>query len=176
MERALTGFDVPQLFTFSSMYDLPFAKGNRILGGWRLQGIFNYRSGLPFTPTISRDVANIGVGGQRPMVIGSCGLANPTLNDWFNQAAFAVPAAYTYGNAGANICRADHAADLDLSVSKAFAVTENTRLQLRVEAFNLPNTPYFSAPSGVVDTSSGAKITGTSNNPRQIQLVLKYIF
>ncbi|HEV2416930.1 MAG TPA: TonB-dependent receptor [Terriglobia bacterium] len=176
MERALTGFDVPQLFTFSSMYDLPFAKGNRILGGWRLQGIFNYRSGLPFTPTISRDVANIGVGGQRPTVIGSCSLANPTLNDWFNQASFAVPAAYTYGNAGANICRADHAADLDLSVSKAFAVTENTRLQLRVEAFNLPNTPYFSAPSGSVDTSSGAKITSTSNNPRQIQLVLKYIF
>lgn len=176
MERALTGFDAPQLFTFSGMYALPFARQNRLIGGWQLQGIFNYRSGLPFTPTISRDVANIGVGGQRPNVIGACALANPTLNDWFNQADFAVPAPYSYGNAGANICRADHAAELDLSVSKVFAVTESTHLQFRAEAFNFPNAPYFNAPSGLVDSASGAKITRTSNNPRQIQLVLRFIF
>jgi hypothetical protein len=87
-----------------------------------------------------------------------------------------VPASYTYGNGGANICRADHASETDLSVSKEFAVTEKTRLQFRAEGFNVPNTPYFTAPSGVVDTSTGAKVTSTSNNPRQIQLVLRYIF
>ncbi|MGH9401619.1 MAG: hypothetical protein ACRD2P_05890, partial [Terriglobia bacterium] len=176
MERALTGFDVPQLFTFSASYALPFAKGNRFLGGWQLQGIFNYRSGLPFTPTISRDVANIGVGGQRPNVIGSCALANPTLNDWFNKASFVVPAQYTFGDAGANICRADHSLETDLSVSKVFAVTENTRLQFRMEGFNVPNTPYFNGPSTLIDTGSGGKVTSTSNNPRQLQFVLRFIF
>lgn len=176
MERALTDFDVPQLFTLSSSYAPTFAKGNRFLGGWRLQGIFNYRSGLPFTPTISKDVANIGVGGQRPNVIGSCALANPTLDDWFDKAAFVVPAPYTYGNAGANICRADHAMEIDLSLAKDFVVTEGTRLQFRAEVFNVPNSAYFNHPSTLIDTGSGGKVTSTSNNPRQIQFALRYLF
>jgi hypothetical protein len=60
---------------------------------------------LPFTPTISRDVANTGVGGQRPNRIGSGVLANPTLDGWFDKSAFAEPAQYTYGNSGRNILR-----------------------------------------------------------------------
>jgi hypothetical protein len=176
MERALTSFDVPQLFTFSASYALPFAKRNRFLGGWRLQGIFTYRSGLPFTPTISRDVANIGVTGQRPNAIGSCALANPTVDDWFNTAAFVVPGQYTYGNAGANICRADHSFETDLAVSKEFAVTENTRLQFRADGFNVFNTPYFNSPQSVIGTASAGKVTSTSNSPRQIQLALRFIF
>lgn len=176
MERALSSFDVPQLFTLSGSYDLPFLRRNRFFGGWQLEGIFSYRSGLPFTPIISRDVANIGVGGQRPNAIGSCALSKPTLNEWFNKAAFVVPDQYSYGNAGANICRADGAIETDISLLKNFAFTESTRLQFRAAVFNLPNTPYFNAPSTVVDTSSGGKVTSTSNSPRQIQFALKFIF
>jgi len=58
-------------FAFSSGYALPFARNNRLLGGWQVQTIINFRSGLPFTPTISRDVANDGVANQRPNRIGS---------------------------------------------------------------------------------------------------------
>lgn len=177
-ERALSDFDVPQLFTLSGSYVLPFAAHNRFLGGWRLQLIFNYRSGLPFTPNVSRDVANTGVGGQHPDVVAgsSCAVANPTLDHWFNTAAFSVPAPYTYGNAGANICRADYAVSTDFSLSKQFTITEGTRLQLNAAAFNVLNTPYFDAPHTDIDTGSGGKVTSTSNNPRQIQLGLKFIF
>jgi hypothetical protein len=177
-ERALSDFDIPHLLTVSGSYALPFARHNIFLGGWRLQLIFNYRSGLPFTPNISRDVANIGVGGQHPNVIAgaSCALPHPSLSDWFNTAAFAVPDRYTYGNAGANICRADYAISTDISVSKEFTITENTRLQFHAAAFNLPNTPYFDAPHNDIDTGSAGKVTSTSNNPRQIQLGLKFIF
>lgn len=176
MERALSTFDVPQLFNLSGTYALPFAKHSRFLGGWQLSGLFNYRSGLPFTPTVSRDVANIGVSNQRPNVIGPCELPNRSLNDWFNAKAFTVPAQYTYGNARANICRADDALETDISGFKTFAVTESTNLQFRADIFNLPNSAYFNAPSGVVDTKSGTKVTSTSNSPRQIQLSLTFSF
>ena len=52
---------------------------------------------------ISRDVANTGVGGQRPNRIASSKLDHPTLERWFDAGAFATPAMLTYGNAGLRI-------------------------------------------------------------------------
>ena len=65
-------FDIPHLLPMSFGAELPFGRGKRFLGGagtlanalvggWQAQSIVNYRSGLPFTPTVSRDVANTGV-------------------------------------------------------------------------------------------------------------------
>ena len=76
-ERGLSAYDIPQNLTASAGYELPMGKGKRLLssanavtnaflGGWQLQGIVVLRSGRPFTPTISRDVANTGIGGPAP--------------------------------------------------------------------------------------------------------------
>ena len=185
-ERALTGFDVPQNVAISFGYDLPFGKGrqflhsnavaDKVIGGWQMQGIWNYRSGTPYTPTVSRDVANNGVGGQRPNRIGSGVLAKPTLDLAFDKAAFTVPANYTYGNSGGNILRRDYAANMDFSIFKVFSITEKSKLQFRAEVFNLPNTPYFSAPNTNIDVAAGGKITSTQNTPRQMQVALKLSF
>ena len=64
-------FDAPHLLAMSFGAELPFGRdkkflsdagtfANALLGGWQAQSIVNYRSGLPFTPTVSRDVANTG--------------------------------------------------------------------------------------------------------------------
>ena len=186
-ERALSSFDTPHNFAASFGYELPFGKGkpilraanratNAILGGWQLQGIFDFRSGQPYTPTISRDAANTGVGGQRPNRIGSGSLANPTLDLYFDKAAFVVPANFTYGNSGGSILRRDYLGGVDFSIFKQFAVTEKSRLQFRGEVFNLPNAVYYGAPGSNIDVATGGKITSTSNVPRQIQFALKYNF
>jgi hypothetical protein len=186
-EKALSSFDVPHLLAFSSGYELPFGKGKRflngagkftngVLGGWQIQGILNIRSGLTYTPTISRDVANTGIGSQRPNRIGSGNLDNPTLNLYFDKSAFVVPDNFTYGNSGADILRSDYANQVDISLFKQFAITERARLQFRAEAFNLPNAAYFSAPNSNVDVASGGQVTSTSNSPRQIQFALKLNF
>jgi hypothetical protein len=141
-----------------------------------LQGIINFRSGVPFTPTISRDVANTGVGNQRPNQVGSGKLDNPTLNAWFDKSAFTVPAQYTFGNSGRGILRSDSQGSVNLSLFKEFAVTEGSRLQFRAEAFNVPNSVYFNPPNTQIDTASGGKVTSTSNDARQLQFALKYIF
>ena len=186
-ERAISSFDIPQNLTASVGYELPMGKGkpflssanrfaNGVLGGWQLQGIMVLRTGRPFTPTISRDVANTGIGGQRPNRIGSGTLSNPTIGQWFDKTAFTVPAAYTWGNSGADILREDHFKNLDLSLFKQFLVNERTRLQFRAEAFNLTNSPSFAAPGTNIDSASGGVVTSTISTPRNIQFGLKLIF
>ena len=186
-ERAISSFDIPQNLTASVGYELPMGKGkpflssgnkfaNGVLGGWQLQGIMVLRTGRPFTPTISRDVANTGIGGQRPNRIGSGQLSNPPIAQRFDKTAFTVPAAYTWGNSGADILREDRFKDLDLSLFKQFLVNERTRLQFRAEAFNLTNSPSFAAPGTNIDSASGGVVTSTISTPRNIQFGLKLIF
>jgi hypothetical protein len=64
-----------------------------------------------------------------------------------------------------------------MSVFKRFGITEGSKLEFRFEAFNLPNSAYFAVPSTTtVDTSNGGQVTSTSNQPRQLQFALKYLF
>lgn len=187
-ERGPSEFHVPHTFAFSHGYELPFGRGkqlvsnangftNAVLGGWQIQGILIFRSGVPFTPTVSRDVANTGVGGQRPNRIGSGELESPTLERWFDVSAFAVAPNFTYGNSGLRILYPDIVRTIDFSMFKNFQVTEGSRLQFRWEIFNLPNTPSFAAPASVVDVPATAgRVTATSTDPRQMQVALKYTF
>jgi hypothetical protein len=147
-----------------------------VFGGWQIQGVFVARNGLPFTPTVSKDNANIGVGGQRPNRIGSGRLSNPTINRWFDVNAFQDPGSFNYGNSGRNILRPDYHRGFDFSVFKHFVIRENSRLEFRGEAFNLTNTPVFSGPNTNINESSGGRVTSTANSPRQIQFALKYNF
>jgi hypothetical protein len=180
-------FDIPHLFTASFGAELPFGHGKRFLsdvgtiangflGGWQAQSIINYRSGLPFTPGVSRDVANTGSGGQRPNRVGSGELEEPTIARWFDTTAFVVPADFTYGNTGRGILRGDHQWNVDFSLFKRFAVAEGKTLEFRAEAFNLLNSVYFDLPAVNIDTATAGRVTATSNPARTMQFGLKFLF
>jgi hypothetical protein len=186
--RGLSTFDVPQNFTVSGGYALPFGRGKRFLGsagrftdefvgGWQFQTITNFHSGVPYTPTVSRDVANIGVASQHPNLVGPGCRKSGSLKNYFILTDFAVPANYTFGNSGTDTCRGGSFEEVDMSLFKDFAITEGTRLQFRAEAFNIPNSAYFNIPSTTtVDTSNGGQVTSTANQNRQLQFALKYVF
>ena len=55
-------------------------------------------------------------------------------------------------------------------------VGERGELQFRAEAFNLTNTPSFSAPGTNIDVASGGIVLSTISTPRQIQFALKFNF
>jgi hypothetical protein len=180
-------FDIPHLFTASFGAELPFGHGKRFLsdvgtlangflGGWQAQSIINYRSGLPFTPGVSRDVANTGSGGQRPNRVGSGELDEPTIAKWFDTTAFVVPADFTYGNTGRGILRGDHQWNIDFSLFKRFAVADGKTLEFRAEAFNLLNSVYFDLPAVNIDTATAGRVTATSNPARTMQFGLKFLF
>ena len=76
-------------------------------------------------------------------------LRNPDMKDgrtaerWFDTAAFAMPAPYTFGNAGRNIVYEDGETNVDLSVTKQFRANERTKVELRAEIFNVFNFLNF---------------------------------
>lgn len=199
-ERARSNFDIPQNVAFNLGYVLPVGKGQRFLGnanafaqaalgGWRVQGIVIARSGQPFTPTISRDISNTGIGGQRPNVAASPTIVGTPTCWYYNSAnaacrgqaptaasAFVLPANFTYGNAGAFSLRSQTYRNLDMSVFKEFPIKEFGLLQFRAEFFNLTNTPTFGIPNTTTDTAAGGLVTNAVSTPRQAQFALKFSF
>jgi hypothetical protein len=111
-------------------------------------------------------------------VVGNWQLANPTVGEWFNTAAFVANAPYTYGDAGRNIIRGPGLVNLDLALHKSFRITERVSAQLRIESFNSMNTPALGAPNTVLGNPLFGQITATATGTtaRDNQLGLKIVF
>ena len=90
-----------------------------------------------------------------PNVIGNPNLVNRGINQWFNGAAFAVPAAGTFGNERRNQLTGPGLATVGMSLGKSFAITERVRMEVRGDADNVFNHPSFALPN--------ANLPGTSN-------------
>ncbi|WP_419803686.1 carboxypeptidase regulatory-like domain-containing protein [Terriglobus sp.] len=182
--------NLPHVLTISSVYTLPFGHGhyflnnsnglvNAVLGGWELAGIYTARSGLPFSPVLSSDVANNGTSGQFPnRVLGASKgyLQHPTPAKWFDTAAFAAPSLYTFGNSSRNILTGDGLVQLDTTLKKIFPIHESLNAEFRMEAFNVANHATFSNPNASIGSSSAGLVNSTLNANRTLQLALKINF
>jgi hypothetical protein len=170
--------------------ELPFGRGkmfgsswngvvNTILGGWQANGILTLASGQPLVfSTAANNTYTFG-GGQHPDLVGNPVLSSgKSIYEWFNTAEFAQPANFTSGNLSRTFTavRADWPRNLDFSLFKNFRMTERFNLQFRAEAFNLTNTPVFSAPGASINGANFGVITGQSNPARSVQLALKLLF
>jgi hypothetical protein len=124
------------------------------------------------------DNANIGTGpAQRPDLIGDPNRNAPhTPEQWFNTAAFQMPAPFTFGTAGRNVVFGAGESNVDFSLTKETAVKESTKLQFRCEVFNVLNhTNFADAPGRTAFTPTFGRYT-SAENPRQIQFALKLLF
>ena len=207
-EYASSDFDVRHNLAAAFTYELPGKSthfGNpaaRFLGGWSLEGIFTTQTGVPYTPLIGEDVAGNGdqyaANNQRPNLVAGQPLyiaspAPPFLVA--NPAAFAIPAAGTYGSAGRNILRASGLNQFDVALHKTVKASERFSVQFRAELFNVYNHPNFATPAAsgnnlltagssfglsqeMANASSGGLLLPLFNSggPRSIQLALKLLF
>jgi hypothetical protein len=186
-QRGLSDFDRRHQFTGSFNYELPFGRGRAFFGGadgfvqtfisgWQLNGIVSLLSGRPFTP----QYAAADVGAQRPDVIGDP-YANIPEGLEFNPAAFRRPTATggevdLFGNAGRNILTGPKFRSVDLSLLKNFRLAERTRLQFRVESFNIFNTPNYQVPIFQLDNANAGRVNITSTEGREFQFAVKLLF
>lgn len=188
-EYGLSAFDTRHRFVTSGLWDVPIGKGkhvnvtnkfaNTIVGDWQMGSIVTLQSGFPITPNIGgTDRSGTGGGFDRPNATGiSPYLDNPVPTKWFNLAAFSVPAAGTYGNAGRNSVVGPGVVTFDFSLHKDFKTTEKQRLEFRWEMFNAANHPVWATPNtNANNAGTFGTITGTRVNMRQMQLALKYVF
>ena len=69
---------------------------------------------------------------------------------YFNPLAFTPVTAVALGTAGYDTLRGPGDTNMDLSIFRAFRLTERFALQIRAEALNVSNTPHFSNPGSNV--------------------------
>jgi hypothetical protein len=176
-QRGLSSFDVKHRLSGSFYYPLPFERlwrGPRLLvEGWQLNGIVTLQSGQPFTPFISLFDPYRNESFNRPNVVGDPH-ANVPDGLAFNPAAFAAPAAGTFGNAGRNIVRGDGFQSFDLSIFKRLAITERVSLEMRGEFVNSFNHVNFQGPD--VNLTSNPGVFRAAAQPRIVQLGAKLSF
>jgi hypothetical protein len=94
---------------------------------------------------------------------------------WFNTAAFAAPAANTFGNSPRAVVRGPGVNVTDLGVFKNFRVSRDIGVQFRLEMFNAFNHPNLSGVGTVLGASTFGTVT-TAAEPRIIQLGIKIRF
>ena len=184
-DRGNSPFDIRHRLTVAWNYSLPFGKGKKwlsgggpaeyVLGGWQINGINTFQTGLPFTPTANTSTLNTGTA-SRPNRTGNGTLDNPTIDRWFDTSAFATPAQFSYGNSGRNILYGPGRVNMDFSLFKDFRLVEAVKLQFRTEFFNVFNHAQFDLPNAAVGASNAGTITGIVGTPRQIQFGLKLVF
>lgn len=185
LDRSVAGFDLPQIFTANALYELPFGTGRKfqtgnrftdaLIGGWQINGIVTLESGRPYIISYNGDVANTGNIYQGAQLVGNPHIANPTVGEWFNTAAFAKPPQYTFGNVPRNFLRSQSYKDVDLSVFRNFTI-ERITTQFRVEAFNAFNQVVYGVPNGTVNSTTFGVIRSTASTQREVQLALKINF
>jgi hypothetical protein len=182
----LSDFDRTHVLVMNYIYELPIFRGgsgltHKVLGGWEVSGINLLESGVPLSVRTSADIAGVGSGSGSQF----WNLSGDTSTDitaftnsanWFNPAAFTIPAQGSYGTQLRNVLRGPGLWTWDMGLRKNFATFEKQSLQFRFEVFNILNHPNWSNP--VTDPTNGSfgKVTGKTNDDRQLQLALKYIF
>lgn len=188
--RARADNDIRHVFVQSYIYELPFGRGKAyansgpvawLAGGWQVNGILTVQTGRPFNFTVPAGLINAPGNSNDPNLVG--GYRTPkevgTHAFWFDPAAFAQPAAGTFGNIGRNSFNSPGLFNLDASLFRKFRITERFGAELRVESFNFTNSPKFNNPNGDITSANFGRVTGAMaapNGPREFQLGLKVTF
>ena len=188
LEKGLSSFDHHNRLVANTVYHLPGAGATHgvlraITGGWLASGILTAQSGAPFTVNLSsaagQDVAHIGlVGGnnlERPDLISNPNDGPGTASEWFNTAAFALPAQNSFGSAGRNVVIGPGLFDIDLSLRKDVAVYERAKIQLRLDVYNSLNHPNFALPGRIFGAANFGVIS-SAGDAREMQAAVKIIF
>ncbi len=181
-DRALSEFDVPQRLTTTASWDIPFAARHRVFRRWELSTFDTFQSGFPLAFTLAQPTIYAAGAQQRPNVAGKplagiSGSINSRLERYFNTAAFAQPADFTFGSLGprTGAVRGPGMNNWNARIAREFHLTEQSSLAFRIAAFNLLNHPVFSAPNTNYGGSSFGRIFNQANFGRQLEISAKFL-
>jgi hypothetical protein len=152
-----------------------------VVGGWRLSGLFNFEGGQYFTPynLNSPAILNSPIF-DRPNLIGDPHVSHPNRNLWYNPKAYGAPALYTFGDAGRNSLLGPGYGEVDLSLTKSFAITERAHLDFKWDVFNALNRVNLANPTcagaAFVDISDAGQICSIVDFRRRMQLGVHLTF
>ena len=157
-------------------YELPWfrlQKGlfGRVLGGWSINGVTTWNTGRLYAPGLTAAPRQIA---SRPDVVGEWEIPSDQRAPfrYFDTNAFARPKDFTYGNSGRWVVRGPGSFDVSAFALKDVRVLEHLKLQLRLEAFNALNHPYYSDVDATLGSRTFGQVNGVATQ-RYIQLGAK---
>lgn len=182
LDKSLSGSDVPHRTVLTGLYQAPPFKDRKMLrwfaGSWQVGVLTTLQSGAPFTVVTAANTTNaFSAGSLRPNLLRNPRLSagEQTLGRWFDTAAFAAPAPFTFGNSPRSGLRGDGSQTVDATLSKEFSVAERFRLDMRGEFYNLLNHANFELPGHVLGAANFGTVL-SARAPRGIQLGLRLSF
>jgi hypothetical protein len=186
-----SNFDVRQAIRGEVVYKLPVGRGmqflndnliaDEVLGGWQVSSTFIGETGSPISLTTAGNnnsgnqsgsntqyanlVGNYKSNDTGPDVKPGTSGAYHSLTEWYNLDAFALPAAFTYGNFRRNIVTGPDLTNINFSIGKAFDLwpERNVKFQIRASANNILNHPSFGQPGTTLGTVNAVQAQGNAN-------------
>jgi hypothetical protein len=163
-------WDARHVVNGNAVYQLPFGHGKALLnqggiadavaGNWELTTTAVARAGFPVNVLTTLDGPDGNQAGiQRPLLTGQP-LTAPggrTVAEWFNPAAFEIPAlnsagnASVFGNAPRDLLRGPGTWQVDMGAGKTIPLGERGRLQFRAEFYNVFNHPQLGQPGATCE-------------------------
>jgi Carboxypeptidase regulatory-like domain len=163
-----------------------------LTGGWQFNALITLSTGTPINILAGSNVSGSGENKDRVNLVGNPYANVPVLTNtlavqYFNPAAFAKPAAGSFGNLGRDTLYGPGFGSVDYSMFKNFPIfKERIRGQFRAEIFNLFNRTNWANPNVTFTSASFGELTQTLNassspglgfgEPRNIQLAMKVIY
>jgi hypothetical protein len=201
LEKSVVDYNYPHVAKFTWIYALPFGKGkmfnmsgvaDKVLGGWTLTGIHQYRSGDPISVSISGYNNAIFSGSIRPdwltgvPTVIDTGAAVQTNGGtpYLNPAAFGrLPATpngiFTRLGTAPRVLpnvRTPMFSSEDIGLMKSFYFNETTKFELRMDAFNAFNRAGRGGLNTDVASPLFGRLTGQQYGPRSVQLAARFEF
>jgi hypothetical protein len=188
-EWARSSFEQRHRFTVQGQYRFPFGPNERWLrngglwgglaGGWNLSANFSANSGSPLTVTVSgaaRDISSGINGALRADYNGEAvTVANPTIDQWFNTAAFTVPVTGAFGSSPRNILTGPGSKNLNMSFTRTVQMGSNRRMSINMNVQNILNLANYQGVDTNVNSPTFGQIRSV-NGQRRATLRLQFNF
>ncbi len=184
--KSVSNFDQPHAFLWRANYRAPVMAGapgwvRSALAEWQIDSVLVLKSGSPFGLKLSDGAGfgNVdGVGGDRPNLLDPSILGR-TIDNPDTSVAMLPRTAFGYllpgqlaGNLGRNAFRKDGIFNVNLSLTKRWAIEGQTSLQFRADSLNALNHPQFAEPGQQVTAATFGMITNTLNDGRAFRFNL----
>jgi len=187
-DKGLASLDHRHRVSLATTYELPLGPGKtfltsgpkvlgKIVGGWSLNGIYTFQSGLPETVKFNGDFFGSGTDNARPDLVCNPNLPSGerTVNRFFNTSCFKIQSPLRYGNAGRSTVIGPPIQNIDLGILKNTPITERVTTQLRAEFFNVLNHTQWMPPNRYINQATFGVISA-ARDPRIIQFGFKVLF
>lgn len=193
-ERALSSFDVRQRLIINHTYEFPFGEQRhflnrggiaaRIIGNWQTSGVTTLQSGSPLTAQVAGNQSNNNGSGafasERANATGlpvSLPRADRTTLNFFNTAAFALPASGQLGTAGRDTITGPGMVNFNMSLGRFFTFSreKNLRARFSIDTSNTFNHPNYSSVATTINAQNFGWVTGVGSM-RAVTLSLRFNF